>query len=148
MLRQRLRGILGMTVLTCIPWMSLGLLAGAVFRFGLIPGIHGSLGRPYPGGLMGAGLTVGAVIGLLNGLAFSLILLAAERGKTLGALRRSRFAAWGALATGGTLGLLFTSPTAAVMGGVVGAIGGAAALGLVRRDRMSTLADAAPVSAT
>jgi hypothetical protein len=116
--------------------MALGLLAGTVFQFDLIPGVHGELGRHIPGGFLTFGAVAGIVIGLTNGLAFSATILATERGKAVEDLRSWRFALWGAAATAGTLGLLLQSPLAAAIGGIVGAIGGLATLWTARRPRM------------
>jgi hypothetical protein len=137
MIRQRLRGFLGTTIAACIPWTALGLFAGLVFQFDLIPGVHGALGRPIPGGFVTLGLFAGVVIGLVNGLTFSSLVLATERGKQVEDLHPWRFAIWGAIATAGTLGLLIQSPLAAAIGGVVGAGGGLAALWTARRARVT-----------
>src|SRR5581483_11912203 len=117
MIRQRIRGLLGTTIAACIPWTALGLVAGIVLQFDLIPGVHGELGRPVPGGFITAGILAGALIGILNGIAFSRLVLAAERGKDVDDLRPGRFAAWGAVATSTTLGLLFPSVVAVCIGG-------------------------------
>ena len=146
MLRQRLRGILRTTIATCIPWTALGLLTGVGFQFDLIPGVHAGLGRPVPGGFLTVCTLVGAVIGAVNGLVFSSLVLATERGKNVEQLRGWRLALWGAVATGGTLELLFQSPMTAVIGGVVGAGGALAALWAARRARVGP-AQAPAVSA-
>lgn len=132
-MRQRLRGILGTTVAACLPWTALGLLAGAVFQFNLIPGVHAWLGRPIPGGFLTVGALAGVVTGLINGLTFSCLLLATERGKKVEDLRRWRFALWGAAATAATFGLIIQVPLAAGIGGAIGAVGGLAALQIARR---------------
>jgi hypothetical protein len=137
MIRQRLRGLLGTTIAACIPWTALGLLAGAVLQFDLIPGVHAGLGRPIRGGLLTVGVLAGVIVGLVNGLTFSCVLLAAERGKKVEDLPSWRFALWGAVATAGTLGLLIQVPLAAGIGGAIGAIGGVAALQIARRARAS-----------
>ena len=133
MLRQRLRGILRTTLVTCIPWTALGLLIGAVFRFNLIPDVFVTLGRPIPGGLVGAFTLAGAIVGVINGLSLSAIVLTTERGKRIEELRGWRFALWGAIATAGTLAFVFQSSLMAGVGGVLGAGAGLAALAVARR---------------
>lgn len=133
MLRQRLRGILRTTVLTCVPWTAIGFLTGLVFRLNLIPNVYVELGRPFPGGLVAAFAFAGAIVGAVNGLTLSGIVLATERGKKIEELRTWRFATWGAVATAGTLGMLFESPLAAGIGAVLGAGAGIAALSAARQ---------------
>ncbi len=133
MILQRIRGILRTTIATTVPWTALGLLTGIVLRFGLVPGVVVSLSSPILGGLVGAFTLVGIMVGVVNGLTLSVLVLATERGKNLAELRASRFAAWGALATAGTLGLFFQSPRAAAVGVVVGAGAAIAALSAARR---------------
>lgn len=137
MIRQRLRGLLGTTVAACLPWTALGLLAGIVFQFDLIPGVHAGLGRPIPGGFLTFGLLAGVTVGVINGLTFSSLLMATERGKKVEDLRAWRFALWGAAATATTLGLLIQVPLAAGIGGVIGAVGGVAVLRVARRAHAS-----------
>jgi hypothetical protein len=133
MLRQRLRGILRTTVLTCVPWTAIGFLTGMVFRLNLIPNVYVGLGRPFPGGLVAAFTFAGAIVGAVNGLTLSGIVLATERGKKIEELRTWRFATWGAVATAGTLGVLFQSGLAAGIGAVLGAVAGSAALSAARQ---------------
>jgi len=133
MIRQRLRGVLGTAIAACIPWSALGLVTGIVFQFNLLPGVQFGYGGSVPGGLVTICTLVGAVVGAMNGVIFSSIVLATECGKQLAELRASRFALWGALATGGTFGLLLRSPLAAGLGVLAGAIGGIATLSLSRR---------------
>src|SRR3954454_8249808 len=94
MIRQRLRGIFGTTIAACMPWTALGLLAGVVFQLDLVPGIHLGLGRPIPGGLVTACTLAGTLVGVVNGLTFSGIVLATERGKNVEEVHGWRFAAW------------------------------------------------------
>lgn len=133
MIRRRLRGILGITIAACIPWTALGLLVGTILQLNIIPGIFVGLGSPIPGGLVTVGALSGVIIGLVNGLTFSGLILATERGKNLEDLRAWRFAMWGGVATGGTLGLLFHSLWAVGVGGAVGAVAALAALWTARR---------------
>ncbi|HEY9226723.1 MAG TPA: hypothetical protein VIP11_08765, partial [Gemmatimonadaceae bacterium] len=58
-------------------------------------------------------------------------------------LRASRVAIWSALATAGTLGLLFESPIAAGIGGAIGAVAGLVALRIARRATSSLVEPAA-----
>ncbi len=132
MLRQRLRGILRTTVLTCVPWTAVGFLIGLVLRLNLIPDTYVELGRPFLGGIVGALTFAGAIVGVVNGLTLSGIVLATERGKKIEELRMWRFATWGAVATAGTLGVLFQSLIAGGIGAVLGAGAGIAALSAAR----------------
>lgn len=138
MIRQRLRGVLGTTIAACIPWTALGLVTGVVFQFDLIPGVHAGLGRPVPGGFLTVCTLVGAVVGIVNGLTFSGVVLAAERGKKVEELRGWRVALWSALATAGTLGLFFQEPVVASIGALAGAVGGIAALWMARRPQVKS----------
>jgi hypothetical protein len=133
MLSRRLRGLLGTTLLGCIPWTALGVVTGFVLLFDLIPGVEVFLSRPVPGGLPVACALAGALVGAINGLTFGALLLASERGKSLDDIRGWRFAGLGALATAATLGLLFQSPIVGAAGGIVGAGAAAGALWLARR---------------
>ena len=135
MIAQRLRGIVRTTIATCVPWTLLGVITGVVFQLDLIPGVHAALGHPVPGGLVTVCTLVGAMVGAVNGLTLSGLVLAAERGKTIDELRRWRFAAWGAIATAGTLGLFFQSPLGASIGGVLGAGAALGTLSIARRVR-------------
>jgi hypothetical protein len=146
MIRQRLRGMLGTTIAICVPWTALGLLTGVVFEFDLIPGVHFGLGRPIPGGFVALCTLAGALVGILNGIAFSGVVLATERGKHVEELRASRFAMWGAVATAAPLGLIFESPLAAGIGAAVGAAGGIAVLGLAHRTRASASSTPSPLA--
>jgi len=132
-IRQRLRGILGTAIATAIPWTVLGFITGVVLQFDLIPGVHAGLGRPVVGGLLSVCTLLGAVVGVVNGLTFSSLVLAAERGKKVEELSGWRVATWGAVATAGTLGLFFHEPLVAGIGALAGAGGGIAALWLARR---------------
>src|SRR5262249_14517387 len=146
MLRQRLRGILRTTLVTCVPWTALGFIVGAVFRLNLIPGIYVSAGSPVPGGLVAAFALAGAIIGVINGLSLSGLVLATERGKRIEDLRLSRFALWGGIATAGTLGFVFQSSLVAGVGGVLGAGAGAAALAIARRAISPRDAERIPIA--
>lgn len=132
MIRRRLRGILRTTIAACIPWTVLGLLVGVVFQRGRGSDVFMVLGRPVSG-FVTLCVIVGALVGIVNGLTFSGLVLAAERGKSVEQLRGWRVATWGALATGSPLGLLFQSALIASIGGAVGAAGALAALWMARR---------------
>ncbi|HTE47372.1 MAG TPA: hypothetical protein VK636_19125 [Gemmatimonadaceae bacterium] len=137
MIRQRLRGILGTTVAACIPWTALGFFTGVVLQFDLIPGMYFGLGRHIPGGFVTLCTLAGFLAGVVNGLTFSGVVLATERGKNVEELRAWRFALWGAAATALPFGLVLESPLAAGIGALVGAIGGIAALRIARRPHAS-----------
>ncbi len=62
-----------------------------------------------------------------------MLVVAAERGKSVEQLRGWRVATWGAVATGIPLGLLFQSVLIASIGGAIGAAGALAALWMARR---------------
>jgi len=143
MLRQRLRGILGTAIATAVPWTVFGALVGIVFRYNLIPYVDVQLFTTLPLGLVAACTVVGMIIGAFNGVMLAVFVLAGERGKKIEELRPWRFAAWGALATGGTLGLVSRSPAAAVIGGVIGALAGVATLAIARRAQSSESTDPA-----
>lgn len=132
MIRRRLRGILRITLAACIVWAAIGLLVGAVVQL-VRDGDAVVLGRSVPGGLVIACAIVGALVGIVNGITFSSLVLATERGKSVEQLRGWRFALWGAVATGGPLGLLLQSLLAAGVGGAIGAAGALAALWAARR---------------
>lgn len=133
MIPRRLRGLIGTTLLACIPWTVLGVMTGFVLQLRLIPNVSVWLARPIPGGLPVAFGLAGVIIGAINGLTFAALLFATERGKNFDDVRGWRFGVWGALATALTLGVVFQSPIAAAGGGILGAIGGLGALMLARR---------------
>ena len=135
MIRRRFRGIVRTTIVTAVPWTGLGFVAGMVLRLGLIPNLLAGLSTPFPGGLVAACTIVGATVGVINGLTLSGLILATERGKKIEELRPWRFAAWGAIATAGTLGLVFESPLVAAIGAALGAAAGFVALSAARRAR-------------
>jgi hypothetical protein len=138
MILQRLRGLIGTTIIACVPWTALGALTGLVFQLRLVPGMMVFSSYPIPGGLVGAFALAGAIVGITNGIVFSGLVLAAERGKTVDDLRPGRFATWGAVATAGTLGVLFSSPIAAGIGAVLGAAAAVATLATAQRARLTT----------
>jgi hypothetical protein len=139
-LMRRLRGVVGTTIATSIPWTALGFLCGLAFHFQLIPDITAFAQPGFPGGIVGALTVTGAVVGTINGLVFSGLLFAGERGKTVDDLSAWRFAGWGALATAATLGVPFSSPIAAGIGAVLGAGAAVATLVTARRGRLTTAA--------
>ena len=135
MIRRRLRGVLRTTIAACMPWTVLGLLVGIVLQRGRESDVYMVLGRPVPG-FVALCVIAGVLVGIVNGLTFSGLVLAAERGKTVEQLRGWRVATWGAVATGGALGLLFQSVVIASIGGAVGAAGALGALWTARRARV------------
>jgi len=137
MIRQRLRGILGATITACVPWTALGIIVGIVLQLQLIPGMVIYLSSPIPGGTITACALAGALVGIINGLTFSTLILATERGKNVDELRPWRFAAWGAVATAGTLGIVFESLLVAGIGAGLGAVAAVAALWTARRTSVN-----------
>lgn len=135
MIRRRLRGVLRTTVAASVPWTALGFLIGVALQLERGPGEYMVFGQPAPGGLATACAIAGALVGVVNGLTFSCLLLAAERGKTVEQIRGSRLATWGAVATGSPVGLLLRSPLIAIVGAALGAAGALAALRVVRRTQ-------------
>ena len=135
MIRRRLRGVLRTTIVACVPWTMLGLLIGLVLQSGGGPDVYMVLGRQVPG-VLALCVIAGVLVGIINGLTFSGLVLAAERGKTVEQLRGWRVATWGALAAGSALGLLFQSVVIASIGGAVGAVGALGALWMTRRARV------------
>jgi hypothetical protein len=135
MIRRRLGGVLRTTVAASIPWTALGLLIGLALRLDRGPGEYMVFGQPAPGGLATACAIAGTLVGVVNGLTFSCLLLAAERGKTVEQLRGWRWAMWGAVATGSPVGLLLQSPLIGIVGAALGAAGALAALWVVRRTQ-------------
>ena len=144
MIRRRLRGILRTMMATTVPWAAFGFFTGLVFQFGLVPGVVVFLNSRIPGGLVAACTLAGAAVGVVNGLTLSGLVLATERGKNLDELRPWRFAAWGAIATAGTLGLFFQSLLFAALGAALGAGAGVAALSAARRARVAQELGVAP----
>ena len=132
---RRLRGILRTTMTACIPWILLGVIIGAVVQLDRGPELYVVFGRRVPGGLIGTCAIAGAFVGIVNGLTFSALVLATERGKHLDQLRGWRFGVWGGVATAAPLALLFQSPAIAALAAVVGAGGSLAALAVARRSR-------------
>jgi len=137
MIRQRLRGILRTTMAACIPWTAIGLLVGLVFQDGRNADVYMVFGRAVPG-FVALCVIAGVLVGIVNGLTFSVVVMAAERGKSVEQLRGWRLATWGALATGSPLGLLFQSPLIAALGGAIGAAGALAVLLMARRAQEHT----------
>jgi len=137
MFRQRLRGIVRTAIATAIPWTVFGAIVGIVFRYNLIPYADIQVQTTMPIGLVATCMVAGMFIGAVNGVTLAVFVLAAERGKKIEELRPWRFAAWGALATAGTLALVLQSPSVAASGGVVGGLAGMATLAIARRAQSS-----------
>jgi len=104
-----------------------------ILRLSLVPGGFVSLSSPIPGGVVAACMLAGAMVGVVNGLTLSGLVLAAERDKKVQELRTWRFAAWGAIATAGTLGFFFQNPLVVAIGATLGASAAVAALWAARR---------------
>jgi hypothetical protein len=133
--RRRLRAILRTTIAASVPWTALGILIGVMIQPGRGAGVYMVLGRPVPG-LVAACAIAGALVGIVNGLTFSGLVIAAEGGRSIEQLRGWRLATWGALATGSPVGLLFQSPLIAGIGAAMGAAGALAALRAARRAHL------------
>ena len=131
MLGRRIRAILISMVLWAVPWTILGLVLGVVARLGAFGEVFvGPPAERVP--LVLAAALVGLVTGLANGLIFALLLLVAERGRGIAALRPWRFAIWGALASAATGAAFTQNPWVALVFALLGAGGGLVALGLAK----------------
>ena len=131
MFGRRIRAILVSMVLWAVPWTILGLVLGIVARLGVFGDVF--VGPPAEGvPLVLAAALVGLVTGLANGLIFALLLLVAERGRGIAALRPWRFAVWGALASAATGAAFTQNPWVALVFAVLGAGGGLLALALAK----------------
>lgn len=130
-------------VLWAVPWTVLGLVLGILAYFGLF----GEVAVAPPAErvpLIIAAALVGLVTGLVNGLIFALLLLIAERGRGIGALRPWRFAVWGALASGVTGAAFTQNPYFALVFALLGAAGGLLALALTKAGGGRDVAAEAP----
>ena len=136
---RRLTAIVRTSLVTTLAWSVLGSALGALLQLSLGPGDYVVFGRQLPGGLVTACAIAGAMVGLANGLTFSFLVVATERGKPIAQLRRWRFGAWGTVATGLPVGLLLQSPLIAGIGGAIGASGALAVLWFARRAQSGEL---------
>ena len=82
-LLKRIRAVVLMGVMWAVAWLPIGPLIG------FIVDRDGSMDEPW--------IAVGALPGLLGGMAFSIVLLIAERRHRFDALTMPRVTAWGAL---------------------------------------------------
>ena len=92
---RRIRGIAVSMALWAIPWTVVGFVLGLVLRE-----------REFvvsPGELAG----VGAIIGLMNGFSFAVLLATVERNRSIDTLKTWRVGVWGALTTGAVGWLAF-----------------------------------------
>jgi hypothetical protein len=133
MLIRRIRGLLTSMALGAIPWAALGGTIGIANAFGWLPGGAFITGPILLGSLVNTLVLVGAVVGAVNGGAFGILLMIAERRRGIAELRASRVGLWSALATGGTV-LLISGSAVIAAGCALGGFGaGAAALRLAQR---------------
>jgi hypothetical protein len=118
-------------VLWAVPWTVLGLAMGIVARLGVFGEVV--VAEPFERiPLVVAAALVGTVTGLVNGLIFALLLLIAERGRGIAALRPWRFGIWGAIASG-LPGAAFTQNLyVTAIFAVIGALAGVLALALAK----------------
>jgi hypothetical protein len=117
--------------LWAVPWTVFGLVLGIVAKLGFFGQV--SVAAPFEAvPLVVAAALVGLVTGLVNGLIFALLLLVAERGRGIGALRPWRFAIWGAVASGVTGAAFARIPVIAAIFAAIGAAGGLLALALAK----------------
>jgi hypothetical protein len=131
MLGRRLRAIGISMALWAVPWTVFGLILGIVARLGFFGEVH--VRAPFQDvPLIVAAVLVGLVTGLLNGLIFALLLMVAERGRGIGALRSWRFAIWGGIASGATGAASSQNAVIAAIFAAVGAAGGLLALALAK----------------
>ncbi len=129
---RRVRGIVVSMLLWAVPWTLVGLAIGvALTRMGVV------WISPFPErlGVPGVLALIGATIGAINGLAFALLMMVAERKRTAETLSVGRVGLWGAIATGAVAALVFP-PVIALAGAAVG-FGAAAAMAYLAR-RSST----------
>jgi hypothetical protein len=114
-----------------VPWAALGLIAGLAFSAGAFAGL--SVETNFPGGIVPAMATAGAITGAINGLVFGVLLMLGERNRRISEMRASRVGLWSALASTATmyLGLGELVPVAAA--GVLGFVGGVLALRIAAR---------------
>jgi hypothetical protein len=92
---RRIRGIAVSMALWAIPWSIVGFVIGLALR-----------GREFlasPAELAG----VGAIVGLMNGFSFAVLLAIAERNRSIDTLRTWRVGVWGAVTTGAVGWLVF-----------------------------------------
>jgi hypothetical protein len=123
---RKLRGLLSTTLTICVPSTVLGALTGLAVQVGAVPGLHVS-------DLMVPGATLGALVGAVAGLTYSVLILAAERNTPFEQLRPGRFAIWGGLGMATSVGFLFHNPLVAAAAGLLGAVAAPAMLAIARR---------------
>jgi hypothetical protein len=102
-LLRRIRGILG----TALTWATGWAVAGAVWM-GIVFLVEGFPPEAFAASMILGGVILLGIYGFLAGVAFSLVVLAAERRRTFHQLTLRRVSAWGGL---GTI-LMFAVPVA------------------------------------
>ena len=142
-LLRRIRGIVGTALTWATGWGILGAVVNAVAL--LVTGVPS--GAPVAYMLTMAALFL-ATYGFIAGVVFSLVLLAAERRRTLHQLTLPRMAAWGGL--GGVLmaavpvaamGLTSLTGVFLLMSGLLGTGSAAASLSIARRGQIAGATD-------
>jgi hypothetical protein len=93
---RRIRGIAVSMALWAIPWSIVGFVIGLVLK-------RGGEFLASPAQLAG----VGAIVGLMNGFSFAVLLAVAERNRSIETLRAWRMGVWGAVTTGAVGWLVF-----------------------------------------
>jgi hypothetical protein len=143
LLVKRVRGLIASMLIWSVPWAVFGALIGIAYVLRLLPAHVTIMGPRVPGGLPVGLALAGAIIGALNGLAFGVILMTAERRHRLADLRTGRIGAWAALATGVTIYLLTSSLPIAIVTAAIGFMVGIVGLRLARRGAVIEDPDAA-----
>ena len=130
---RRLRGIVVSMLLWAVPWALIGLVVGIALAR-MDAGDEVVLDPEWPS-VVGILAVIGAAIGAVNGLVFALLVLAAERNRTVETLHVGRIGLWGALATGVIAALVFK-----FVFGVAAIALGTAALGFAAAASMAYVA--------
>lgn len=140
---RRLRGLFSVSLPWSFPWAlaALGLVAfvrvsGKGYQQRRLEELMVHADWPsWAGGVWGYFAARGALIGVMNGLLFAVVIaIAVRRGTKVEAISTWKFALLGALATGATASvLMYMPPVMSVSAAVLGAVSGAAYLALAKR---------------
>lgn len=140
---RRLRGLFAVSLPWSFPW---ALAALALVAFVRVRGkgyqqrrlealmVHADW-PTWAGGVWGYFAARGALIGVMNGLLFAVVIaIAVRRGTKVEQLATWKFALLGAIATGATASvLMYMPPVMSVSAAILGAVSGAAYLALAKR---------------